>query len=238
MIGKLAIIAAPTEVTTMSGRRIRDAVVQRLSPLGVDTAVIAGLANTYSGYLSTPEEYQTQQYEGASTEFGRHSLAAYIQSYTDLSDALLDGSTPSSSQPVDKSNERRSERRGVVSDGKFFRERWGQALVDARASYSRNSTVTVVFRGGHPKNNLKTQESYLTVQRRVGSQWQDFAYDWDWNTQYKWRRRGIDRSDIEISWKIPPNAPAGSYRIRHDGHRRNFFGIRSYSGTSRSFVVN
>ena len=41
--------------------------------------VIAGLANTYSSYIATFEEYGVQRYEGASTIFGPHTLDAYIQ---------------------------------------------------------------------------------------------------------------------------------------------------------------
>ena len=238
VVGSLAIIAAPAEVTTMSGRRIRAEVIDRLSSIGVDTAVIAGLANTYSGYLTTAEEYQTQQYEGASTEFGKYSLAAYIQTYAELSAALLDGSTLSSTQPPDKSNEYRPQRIGVIGDGKYGRERWGQALVDAQASYAKGSEVVVVFRGGHPKNNLKTQSSFLTVQRKQGSDWVDHAHDWDWETEYKWTRRGLDRSDIQITWRIPAETPSGEYRIKHDGHRKSWFRVRSYSGTSSTFSVD
>jgi len=55
------------------GRQVRDA-------WGADVrVVIAGLANTYSSYVTTFEEYGAQRYEGASTIFGPHTLDAYIQ---------------------------------------------------------------------------------------------------------------------------------------------------------------
>ena len=43
------------------------------------TVVIAGLSNTYTGYVATPEEYDVQRFEGAATAYGRHTLGAYIQ---------------------------------------------------------------------------------------------------------------------------------------------------------------
>ena len=46
--------------------------------------VIAGLSNTYTHYIATWEEYQKQRYEAASTIYGPHTLAAYIQQYTRL----------------------------------------------------------------------------------------------------------------------------------------------------------
>jgi hypothetical protein len=41
--------------------------------------VIAGLSNTYSSYITTPEEYAVQRYEGGFTLYGQHTLDAYIQ---------------------------------------------------------------------------------------------------------------------------------------------------------------
>ena len=238
VVGDLAIIGAPAEVTTMSGRRIRAQVIDNLSAIGVNNAVIAGLANTYSGYLTTPEEYQTQQYEGASTEFGQFTLGAYLQNYSELANALVTGEVLVSSPPLGKSNETRLERSGVFSDGKFLNESWGSVLADANASYAKGQQVTVTFRGGHPKNNLQTQSSYLEVQRLEGSSWLPHAYDWDWETEYHWNRSGLDRSDIDIIWRIPNDTPSGTYRIKHDGHRKTFGRVREYSGVSRSFTVN
>ena len=40
--------------------------------------VIAGPANTYAHYVTTPEEYAMQRYEGASTIFGQWTLDSYI----------------------------------------------------------------------------------------------------------------------------------------------------------------
>ena len=46
--------------------------------------VIAGLSNTYTDYITTPEEYSVQRYEGASTIYGPHTLPAYIQEFNKL----------------------------------------------------------------------------------------------------------------------------------------------------------
>ena len=45
--------------------------------LTADTILINGYANSYSSYVTTHEEYELQCYEGASTLFGRWTLAAY-----------------------------------------------------------------------------------------------------------------------------------------------------------------
>lgn len=240
VIGDFAIIGAPVEVTTASGRRIRQTVLDELAPAGVGKVVIAGLANEYSGYLATYEEFQKQHYEGASTEFGPYTLAAYQQEFGRLAIAIRTGAgVIDDKQPPNRAGDLRLQRPGVVFDGKFLTESFGQVLVDAASSYYRGSTVNVRFRGGHPKNNLKTQGSYLVVQRWTGSAWADYAYDWDWNTEYAWSRDGIDRTFVDITWRIPSDAPTGTYRIRQDGHWKNGWdgSINAYTGYSRAFTV-
>ena len=59
---------------------LRFAAAQVASSWGQDLhIVIAGLSNTYSGYITTWEEYQEQRFEAAATAYGPHTLDAYIQ---------------------------------------------------------------------------------------------------------------------------------------------------------------
>ena len=241
VVGELAIIGLPVEATTMAGRRIRETVLAQLSSQGVTTAIIAGLANTYSGYLTTQEEFKKQHYEGASTEFGQYTLAAYLQELDGLASAIKnDTAVSDDKQPRDRINDSRNERVGVVFDGKYFWESFGQVMTNANSSYSKGNSVKVTFRGGHPKNNLRTQDTFLKVQKLEGSNWVTIANDWDWDTIYKWNRDGSDRSLIDITWNIPSTAQSGSYRIIHQGNWKNGWNgnISSYSGTSRTFTVN
>ncbi|MEZ5194577.1 MAG: neutral/alkaline non-lysosomal ceramidase N-terminal domain-containing protein, partial [Nocardioides sp.] len=239
-VGSLAIIAAPVEVTTMAGRRIRATVLNRLAGTGVTTAVIAGLANTYSGYLTTYEEFQTQNYEGASTEFGPYTLAAYQQEYDRLATALKAGTAlVDDRQPPNRSGDARLERPGVVWDGKYLTESFGQVLSQPATSYSRGQTVVATFRGGHPKNNLMTMSSYLIVQRQIGSGWVDYRYDRDWDTTFRWQREGVDRSLCTVEWRTKAADPAGTYRLVQQGYWKN--GLNGsqnfYRGTSRTFTL-
>jgi neutral ceramidase len=98
-IGNLAILSVPGEFTSMAASRLRKTVE---SILGPDThAVIAGLANDYSGYVTTYEEYEfqglgstglfEQGYEAASTQFGAFTLAGYQTKFTELALALVSG---------------------------------------------------------------------------------------------------------------------------------------------------
>ncbi len=86
-IGRLAIAAMPAEITTMAGRRLKQTIRDVLGA-SVDQVMIAAYANGYSGYVTTAEEYAAQHYEGASTLYGPHTLAAYQQEFYRLAVAI------------------------------------------------------------------------------------------------------------------------------------------------------
>jgi neutral ceramidase len=63
LIGTVAVACVPGEFTTMSGRRLRAAVSESVAALGgppTSHVIVAGLCNTYSDYITTPEEYEVQ----------------------------------------------------------------------------------------------------------------------------------------------------------------------------------
>ncbi|XP_021094773.1 neutral ceramidase isoform X3 [Heterocephalus glaber] len=89
-LGSLAIAAVPGEFTTMSGRRLREAIQKEFASYGMKdiTVAISGLCNVYTHYITTYEEYQAQRYEAASTIYGPHTLSAYIQLFRALTKAI------------------------------------------------------------------------------------------------------------------------------------------------------
>ncbi|MBL4686557.1 MAG: neutral/alkaline non-lysosomal ceramidase N-terminal domain-containing protein [Nannocystaceae bacterium] len=93
VLGSAAISAVPGEFTTVSGRRARATVGERLAAHGVTHTVLAGYANAYAGYVATPEEYVLQDYEGASTHFGKWTLPAWQTWLARLADGLADQQT-------------------------------------------------------------------------------------------------------------------------------------------------
>ncbi len=244
-LGNLAVVAVPFEATTMAGRRLRQAVLTQLSPIGVNQVVIAGLSNAYAGYLVTREEYAKQDYEGASTHFGPWTLGAVRQETERLAVALRDGtSVAAGPTPRDLRDAQTTVQTGVVFDDKPLSVSFGSVVTNANASYTRGQTVSVKFWGAHPKNNLRRQGSFLQVQRKSGTSWVTVAYDWDWETKYRWQRNDcvptLACSHVTIEWKIPSTATLGTYRIRHDGDWKSGWDglIRPYTGYSREFTVN
>eukprot|EP00300_Choanocystis_sp_HF-7_P030377 c39201_g1_i1.p1 GENE.c39201_g1_i1~~c39201_g1_i1.p1 ORF type:complete len:735 (+),score=163.83 c39201_g1_i1:35-2239(+) len=244
-IGQLVILSVPGEFTTMSGRRLRNAVKARLVERGIldnnGVVVIAGLANTYASYITTFEEYQQQRYEGASTIYGPNTLNGYISEFLKLVDDLGSDSPDPGPSPPNLEPNQWSLLPPVLFDGTPFGVNYGDVVENVQSSYSRGSRVRVVFQSANPRNNLRTQDTFLRVERLDGTQWTTVAVDADWETQYHWKRVGgtlSDRSLAEILWDIPADAQPGTYRIRHLGDAKHIIGgIKPFQGTSASFTV-
>ena len=82
-INDTVVMPLPFEITTEAGRRMAASVTQAYKDAGQDIkhAWIAGNANGYFGYSTTPEEYERQNYEGGHTLYGQHTtpyLAAQL----------------------------------------------------------------------------------------------------------------------------------------------------------------
>jgi neutral ceramidase len=239
-IGQFALLAVPGEFTVMSGRRLRETV---RGVLGNDQLlVVAGLSNAYSGYVTTAEEYDKQHYEGGSTHFGRWTLAAYQQVFHDLAVALRDQQAVISTLvPRDLRNDQSNFVTGVVYDNPPLGKRFGQLISDANAQYRIGDTAQAAFWTGHPRNNLRTEGTFLEVQRKVNGAWQVVARDNDWSTQYHWLRKDgfWGTSQATLRWTIPAGTPPGEYRLVHYGDSKAPVTgkISAFSGASRSFTV-
>jgi neutral ceramidase len=243
-VGTLAIAAVPSEMTTQAGRRLRNQLLTTLRPHGVTYVVITGLANEYSGYVSTPEEYSVQHYEGASTLYGPLTLDAYLQVFGQLANAMAGNqSVPAGPAPLNLSANQVSLQTGVLYDDKRLGEQFGQALQQPNAAVARGGTVQATFRAGHPKNDLRTNNTYLWVERKDGANWVPVAWDSMPETRLTWRRdKAADClacSFADVRWDVPPDAVVGTYRIRHAGAWKNgkSGAISQYAGVTNNFQI-
>ncbi len=73
-LGPALLVGLPFEVTVSSGRVITDAVRPAAEALGATDVVVSSVANEYSGYVATPDEYALQHYEGGHTLYGPLTL--------------------------------------------------------------------------------------------------------------------------------------------------------------------
>lgn len=80
-IGPALVVGLPFELTVETGRRIEAAVTAAIGVPGgddrvgdgeggIDRVIVSSVANEYSGYATTPEEYALQHYEGGHTLYG------------------------------------------------------------------------------------------------------------------------------------------------------------------------
>ena len=67
---KFVIIGIPFEITTIAAKRVRER-IQSIHPS--KDVVLSSYTNAYAGYITTPEEYSMQCYEGGHTVFGKWS---------------------------------------------------------------------------------------------------------------------------------------------------------------------
>ncbi|XP_071530877.1 neutral ceramidase [Panulirus ornatus] len=243
-VGQLIILPVPGEFTTMCGRRFRDQVSETLSAEGVEgtVPVIAGLSNVYTHYVTTWEEYQVQRYEAASTIYGPHTCSAYMQQYSYLATAMLQGETPPPGpSPPDLSDSMITMLPGVVYDGAPPGSTFGDVVAQPYPLAYTGETVTAKFVSGHPRNDVQLGGSFLTVERQNETgHWQVVATDASWQTRFIWDRVSslLGTSVASVKWDIPADTPDGTYRITHSGHHKTLFrGVFPYHGVSHPFKV-
>ena len=92
-LGDRLIGTLPGEVTTTAGRRMREQMLAaaRERRLPVSAALIMGLTNGYLEYITTPEEYTAQYYEGGSTLYGPGEAAMFGRTLAELAASVSSG---------------------------------------------------------------------------------------------------------------------------------------------------
>ncbi|PBK59198.1 Neutral/alkaline nonlysosomal ceramidase [Armillaria solidipes] len=247
-VGNFVMLIMPGELTTMAGRRIREAIRAELISSGIlgsnAYVALAGPANTYAHYVATREEYGAQRYEGASTIFGQYTLEAYVDKYTSLVpflDQSPSGTPASDAPPAEQTSKAISLQTGVVFDAAPIGKHFGDVLTDVKASYAVGDTVTAQFVGANPRNNLRLGSTFLTVDHQVSGQWVTVKSDAHPSTTLKWNRTStiLGTSTVDISWTIESGTPSGTYRIVYYGDSKPLIGsISSFSGISSTFTVS
>lgn len=226
-VGNLAIVGLPWEVTTMSGRRLRSLLLEELAPVGIDHIIVAGLVNSFTHYLTTREEYASQQYEGASNVYGPWTLAAVKQETRRLAVSLREGSEIDAGPDFPRTLPILRRPPYIASDlpaGGGF----GSLVDDVPAVAARGETVSARFQSAHPRNDLRLGDSYVYLEReQPDGSWRVVARDRDPELRFRWAPAlalplpldlpPTGPSTLEAVWHVPANAPAGNYRLRHAG---------------------
>ena len=245
-VGQFVMVTSPSEVDTMAGRRWREAIAAEAETfLDEEPIVVVGSpANTYAHYVVTPEEYDVQRYEGASTLYGRHTLDAYINLTVSNLNYVAPGATgrpdPGPSAPDNRENSL-DFITGVVKDGHPIKYDFGDVRTQPEVSYSLGDIVKVTFQGANPRNNLRLEETYVAIERKDGDKWTRVRDDSDWFLVYTWRRTNgiLGYSEVDVTWETAGNAGPGTYRVKYYGDWKAIGGkITAFEGTSGSFELS
>jgi neutral ceramidase len=259
-VGQLFIIVSPGEATTMAGRRWKSAVHSSALSLSLSGSssidpivVIGGPANSYTHYISTPEEYAIQRYEGASTLYGPYTLNAYINvtlSYLPFLAASSISQPEPGPLPPNNVNRSLSFITGVVYDGTPIFKSFGAVKDDVGGHYRIGDIVSVTFIGANPRNNLRLEQTFAAVEvcdnetrkscDEEGSSWEPYRDDSDWSLIFHWEKTSevLGTSEVRIVWETEEWAEPGTYRIRYFGDSKAVGGtITPFEGVSGNFVL-
>ncbi|KAG9228218.1 neutral/alkaline nonlysosomal ceramidase-like protein [Amylocarpus encephaloides] len=246
-VGQFVIIVSPSEATTMAGRRWKDAVAAAAKSITTTTpkVVLGGPANTYAHYVSTPEEYGIQRYEGASTLYGQNELAAYIYlSESNMKYLASDAATKPPAGPTPPDNRKNSLNlmTGVVYDNPPLFKKFGDVITEPTTSYAHGAVINATFVGANPRNNLRLEGTFTAVEMVVNGKWAPVRDDGDWFLVYTWERKDglLGSSHVIVSWETESYAVPGTYRIRYNGDSKTPVTgtIVPFSAVSRNFTLS
>uniref|UniRef100_A0A8C6XF20 Neutral ceramidase n=1 Tax=Naja naja TaxID=35670 RepID=A0A8C6XF20_NAJNA len=244
-IGSAAFVGLPGEFTTMSGRRVREAVkkefeIQRKAGMDI---IISGLSNIYTHYITTYEEYQVQRYEGGSTIFGPHTLSAYIQLFQGLARALATVKTNSNIPEPPILNITKLNFLPPIMDKKPLGQKYGDVLKDVQPTYKVGEIAEVHFVGANPRSSTEYMANFtfLTVEKHdnISKSWQVLHDDASWDTRLIWKKDTMGQSTSIIEWHISKTSESGKYRIQYFGHSKELFSsVCAFNGSSSTFEVS
>jgi neutral ceramidase len=198
-----AIVTVPGEMTSGMGRRLKDSAEAAVRGSGIREVVISGLANDYIQYVTTPEEYDRQHFEGGTTLFGRATGIFIQERLVALLERLLAGEPAPEPDPDDPRN-------GLTDDEPPFPPGAASAVaLEQPAGVERLDHATFAWQGGPRGEDRPLDRAFVTIQRRDGGRWRAVEDDLGlrilWSVDADGRYRAV--------WEPAVNAPLGSYRF-------------------------
>jgi neutral ceramidase len=200
-VGDGVIVTLPGEPTAEVGARVREAVS---AATGVGRVVVSGLAGEFIQYLTTPEEYDRQHYEGGSTLYGPLSSNLLRGELAELTRRLVGGEPAQAAYPFDPTN-------GVSPDGPPFDQGAAAATIAGQPGgrYERFQRAPFSWRGGAFGLDRPLDSPFVRIVRLgpTGSS----LVDSDLGLGTLWRVD--DQGEYRALWEIPRQLPTGRYRI-------------------------
>ncbi len=208
-VGDRVIVTVPGEMSEGMGRRVRAAVVRAAQGSGITRVDISGLAGDFIQYITTPEEYGRQHYEGGTTLFGQYEGVFIQERLVDLVKRIVSGRPAPAPDPFDPRN-------GVVDDAAPYERgaRKGRITRQPRST-RRLGHATLEWSGGERGFDRPLDRPFVTVQRRAGGRWRAAASDLGLRILWQVDAGGNYRA----VWEPALNTPLGSYRFRITANR-------------------
>lgn len=157
-IGRILLAPLPGEFTVVAGRRVARAVAAGAG-FAPENVVTVGLANEYLSYFATPEEYDSQQYEGAFTAWGPNSVPLIETRMRELAKGDLPA-TPETRKYKYRAGSRRSFGRDEIPPrDPGADDDLGGVLVDLDSGTALRSLPRVLWNDGVPRRKWEAQEA-------------------------------------------------------------------------------
>ena len=167
--------------------------------------MIAGLTNDFISYITTPEEYERQHYEGGSTLFGTYEQPFLTDRLVELGEAMASGEPAPEPDPYDPEN-------GVAPDGPAYPEGAASGTLTAqpKASVPRFGHAEIAWSGGPMGHDRPVDKPFVIVERKSRGKWK--RVDSDLGLAILWR---VDEAGAYTAyWEVPRGAKLGTYRLR------------------------
>jgi hypothetical protein len=219
-LGSRLIATIPGEATADMGKRIRASLLAAAGSRAIKGVALAGYANEYVHYFTTPQEYDQQHYEGGNTLYGKFSSNLVMADLTTLAQHLKRGKPAPSPYPFDPTD-------GVAPDTRPYGRgaAHGVVVMQPRA-IRRLQRASVSWQGGTQGLDRPVDRPFVAVQRRVKRRWRTVTNDL--GLQILWR---VDNSGRYTAlWQVPLSASVGRYRFLITANR--------YRLRSRAFRVH
>ncbi|HIW95272.1 MAG TPA: neutral/alkaline ceramidase [Candidatus Corynebacterium gallistercoris] len=221
-IGNLVLVSLGFEPTVTSGLRLRRTVAEAMD-VPLDHVIVQGYTNSYGHYITTPEEYEAQNYEGGATIFGKYQLPAFQDQFQRLATALHNGAPISPGAPA-------GDLTGLIPTapgGNTWVDippparRFGDVLA-APGSIATGENVAIQFVGANPNNNLRHGEGYITIANQGG----EVVADDSSETTLITFSNHFGTTTTTVHWDTS-GMPPGDYTVRLRGDSRALFGNTS-----------
>lgn len=210
-IGDMLVGTFPGEPTTTVGGRIRAAMAHHAG-IPERQVMLMGLTNGYVQYVTTPEEYRWQFYEGGATEYGPRSAIVFQEALSRLAATLRPGAGGSPPARVNPLTAYRQQGREDFPPPRGP----GAARIERRfLEYGwRGDTLVVRWNDLHPGRLIPARAPLLAIERRTGSGWELVTWDDDHELEVRARRSlGAVGFEWEARWRPCRRPPGEVYQV-------------------------